>query len=244
MARSRAGDLKLRLAPCLRRRWCSGSGAHAAARSSVARSRPRPWQAYRLLAGHMSSSERLGSRRGGRAENRRGKLGRGRSSGTGPASNAGAALLSSAPRSASVRAARTSELIAIAREDFERLLCERPQVSLGLTRAMAEQLRASRASLTSARPFPVVIAVVALDESVPIAQIVPTLAAAMGRYATVAVLDGSEVSPPPPREAAVAAYAPLLDRGAAVSDHVLLIAHPPGKDEAWTDFCLQHPGRR
>ncbi len=153
------------------------------------------------------------------------------------------ALLSSVPRSASVRAVRASDLIAIGREDFEQLLRERPEVSLGLMRAMAAQLRESRPVLSSARALPVAIAVVALDQSVPIASITRTLAAACRRYATVATLDGSEVPLPSAGDGAVSAFAPLLDRCAAVNDHVLLAAGQPWDEKPWTAFCLQQADR-
>ena len=53
------------------------------------------------------------------------------------------ALLTSSPRSASARAARDTDLIAIDRDDFQRLLEEAPEVSLALTRTLGAQLRDS-----------------------------------------------------------------------------------------------------
>lgn len=152
------------------------------------------------------------------------------------------ALLSSERRSASVRAARTTDLIAIGRADFERLLRERPEVSLGLTRAMGAQLRESRATLSNTRPPPVAIAVVPLDDGVPIGNLAPTLAAAIGRHAGVTVLNGSEAQVTA-GDGAVAAYAPLLDRCAAVNDHVVLAAKKPWIEDQWTTFCLQQADR-
>ena len=51
------------------------------------------------------------------------------------------ALLTVSPRSASVRAARASDLLAIERSDFEELLRASPALSLSLNRVLAEQLR-------------------------------------------------------------------------------------------------------
>ena len=53
------------------------------------------------------------------------------------------ALLTKSPRSLSVRAARDTDLIAIAAEAFERLLRESPELSLALNRTLAAQLRTS-----------------------------------------------------------------------------------------------------
>jgi CRP-like cAMP-binding protein len=48
-------------------------------------------------------------------------------------------LLTSSPRSASVRAARDSELIAIGHADFQELLRTSPPTALALTRVLGEQ---------------------------------------------------------------------------------------------------------
>ncbi len=77
------------------------------------------------------------------------------------------ALLTSSPRSASVRAARDSDLIAIDREPFERLLDEAPELSRGVARALAAQLRVSRGAAEVARPRPGTVAVLALDRDLP-----------------------------------------------------------------------------
>jgi hypothetical protein len=52
----------------------------------------------------------------------------------------------------------------------------------------------------------------------------------MGHYAKVAMLNASEVKAGPDLEATVlSAYAPLLDRYAAVGEHVLLVAGKPAE---------------
>ncbi len=56
-------------------------------------------------------------------------------------------LLEQAPRSASVRAAEPSVLLAIGRDAFQRLLARRPQVATALLRTMAGRLRSTEASL-------------------------------------------------------------------------------------------------
>jgi NTE family protein len=55
------------------------------------------------------------------------------------------ALLTDSPRSASVRAARTSDLLAISRADFDGMLESSRALSLALNRILGEQLRDTRA---------------------------------------------------------------------------------------------------
>lgn len=152
------------------------------------------------------------------------------------------ALLTSMPRSASVRAARDSDLIAIGREDFERLLGEEPGVSLALTRALGEQLRDSVGALPQSRAVPVTVALVALDERVPVAELGHSLAEAMSRWGRVEVLDGSEASPPP-GEPPASAYAPVLDSAEAANDQLVLVAGTAAAEDPWAGFCLQQADR-
>jgi EmrB/QacA subfamily drug resistance transporter len=153
------------------------------------------------------------------------------------------ALLSGSPRAASVRASRSSDLIEIRSDEFERMLIERPEVSLGLAKAMAAQLRESRPALVRTRALPIAIALVALDQQVPVARLGAALAAAIGRYANVTTLTGSETQAPPTGASPAAVYAPLLDRCSAAHDHVVMIAGQPWEDDPWTDFCLQQADR-
>jgi CRP-like cAMP-binding protein len=67
-------------------------------------------------------------------------------------------LLTSAPRSAGVRAARRSEVLAIARATFERLMVATPEGSLALARGLGLQLRDSRPAPRAVRPVPVTVA--------------------------------------------------------------------------------------
>ena len=55
------------------------------------------------------------------------------------------ALLGDSSRSASVRALRDTELLQITRAHFESLLRSEPELTLSLARALAVQLKASRA---------------------------------------------------------------------------------------------------
>ena len=150
------------------------------------------------------------------------------------------ALLTSSPRSASVRAARDSDLIAIARPDFERLLAEEPEVSLALTRALGAQLRDSVGVLPQSRAVPVTIALVPLG-SEPARDLAARLRDELARWGRVAVLAGDEVEASD--DDAVSSYAPLLDRAESGNDQVLLVAGSPHEADAWTRFCLQQADR-
>jgi NTE family protein len=151
------------------------------------------------------------------------------------------ALLTSSPRSASVRAARDTDLIAIDRLDFERLLETEPEVSLALTRSLGAQLRDSRGVLPQIRAVPVTIALVALDEQAPVDEVGRRLTLALGVWGRAEVLDGSQARPS--GEEPVAAYAPLLDRAEAANDQVVLIGGSVVGADPWTDFCLQQADR-
>jgi EmrB/QacA subfamily drug resistance transporter len=151
------------------------------------------------------------------------------------------ALLTSSPRSASVRAARDTDLIAIDRLDFERLLEAEPEVSLALTRALGAQLRDSRGVLPQTRAVPVTIALVALDERAPVDEVGRRLTVALGAWGSAEALDGSQARPS--GEEPVSAYAPLLDRTEAANDQVVLIGSSVASSDPWTDFCLQQADR-
>lgn len=151
-------------------------------------------------------------------------------------------LLTERPRSASVRAARDTDLIAIGHEDFQRLLDEGSDLALALTRSMAEQLRESRPSAPDVRPLPSTIALVPLDRDVPIRAIAEGLARALQRHGKVALLVADAIERPESALAPAAAYGPVLDRAESASDRVLLVAGDSAADP-WTRFCLQQADR-
>ena len=153
------------------------------------------------------------------------------------------ALLTGEPRSASVRAARDSDLIVIDRAPFERLLDEAPEASRALSRSLAEQLRASRGAVETARPRASTVALLSIGDGIPARDIAERLARALSRYGTVATLDGSDAPVPAGGATPLAAFGPVLDRAENASDAVLLVGGTPGTGDAWTDFCLQQADR-
>lgn len=153
------------------------------------------------------------------------------------------ALLSGATRSASVRATRASDLLAIERGDYTHALESSPMLSLALNRALAEQLRDSRPPATSARPRPVTVTLLGLTSGLNLQALARMLAEAARVHLPVTLLDGSEIAPPAQGKEPVAVYGPLLDRAEREHELVLLCAGTPFGGDAWSGFCIQQADR-
>jgi NTE family protein len=153
------------------------------------------------------------------------------------------ALLTGSPRAASVRAARASDLLAVERGDFDQLLRASPALSVSLNRVLAEQLRETGAPAPTARPRPTTVALVALQDRVPVAELAPRLAAALQRHLTSALLDGTQATAIGAGANPASIYGPLVDRAEASNDLVLLAGGSVLSREPWTEFCLQGADR-
>ena len=153
------------------------------------------------------------------------------------------ALLTASPRSASVRAVRTSDVIAVDREAFDEVLNSSPALSLALTRTLARQLRDTRAPAPATRPRPTTIALVALDERIPLHRIADALGMGLHTRLSVAVLGGEEVPAPASGTEPATAYGPLVDGAESLHDVVLLVGGSAMQRAPWTEFCLQHADR-
>ena len=153
------------------------------------------------------------------------------------------ALLTGSPRAASVRAARASDLLAVERGDFDQLLHASPALSVSLNRVLAEQLRETGAPAPTARPRPTTVALVALQNRVPVAELAPRLAAALQRHLTSALLDGTQATAIGAGANPATIYGPLVDRAEASNDLVLLAGGSVLSREPWTEFCLQQADR-
>ena len=153
------------------------------------------------------------------------------------------ALLTGSPRAASVRAARASDLLAVERGDFDQLLHASPALSVSLNRVLAEQLRETGAPAPTARPRPTTVALVALQDRVPVAELAPRLAAALQRHLTSALLDGTQATAIGAGANPATIYGPLVDRAEASNDLVLLAGGSVLSREPWTEFCLQQADR-
>ena len=159
------------------------------------------------------------------------------------------ALLTSSPRSASVRAARTSDLLAIDREHFEELLRSSPALSLSLNRILGEQLRSSQAAAPSTRPRPATVALLSLDERVPIDELSRELAEALDELLDTELLGNRQkLERTAADEEACAIFGPLLDNAEAahelvVLDAGLLAAGAPGPSSACSRRTASSPSR-
>ena len=153
------------------------------------------------------------------------------------------ALLTASARSASVKAARASDLLAVDRDEFERLLQGSQALSLSLNRLLAEQLRATRAPAPTARPRPTTIALVALSDHVPVADLARRLTIALERHLSPVLLDGAEAPLLAQTPDPATVYGPVLDRAEAGHDLVVLAGGDAGTREPWTEFCLQQADR-
>ena len=153
------------------------------------------------------------------------------------------ALLTDSPRSASVRAARATDLIAVAQADFEELLHSSPALSLTLTRSLGRQLRDTLAPAPTARPRPTTVALIAVDARIPLPRLAARLRAVLEAHLSVAVLNGAEIPVPNVPGEPATVYGPLLDRAEAGNDLVLLVGGSALQREPWTKFCLQQADR-
>ena len=153
------------------------------------------------------------------------------------------ALLTSMPRSASVRAARDSVLIAIGRDNFDQLLEDEPKVAIALTRVLGSQLRDSVGARSQPRETPVTIALIALDQKADVGHLGRKLAEQLARYRRVDLLDGSEVDDLRSGVDPVAAYAPLLDAAESSNGKLVLVGGQMTAGDPWTSYCLQQADR-
>ena len=152
------------------------------------------------------------------------------------------ALVTDSPRSASVRAARAAEVIAVDQADFTGLLHGSPALSLALNRSLSRRLQDARAPASTARPRPATIALIALDGRIPLWQLATRLGAALQAHQSVAVLGGADVPGAAVPGDPAGVYGPLLDRAEAGHDLVLLVGGS-ALYQPWTKFCLQHADR-
>jgi predicted acylesterase/phospholipase RssA/CRP-like cAMP-binding protein len=133
------------------------------------------------------------------------------------------ALLRAGTRSVSARARRDTELFKLGRGSFEALIQAAPSFALGLTRAMGAQLAASRTPVVAASP-PETIAVVGLDQHVPVAEMAAGLADALSAHGSVARLDAGALA--------------TIDQAEREAERVVLRGGSDPEQE-WTAVCMR-----
>lgn len=138
-------------------------------------------------------------------------------------------VLTGAPRQASVRARRDTQLVRIAPESVEEVLRQDPSVLRALTNALANQVqRGSTSSEEVGTRQPSVVSVVGLAEDVPANELADALGAEMSEYWSTVVSRG--------------ASAGELQRLETEHDRVLLVSTDP-TDAQWRSFCLRQSDR-
>jgi predicted acylesterase/phospholipase RssA len=141
------------------------------------------------------------------------------------------ALLTGAPRSATVEAVRDSVLLELADDAFHELLQQDKAFAIAVARSLALQLQASGGlSLPTSRPA--VISVRSLGPGPDPASWAAALSRALERFGSVATLTASDAHEEP---------AAVLDRAEREHAHVLLV--DAGTNDAWRAFCARQADR-
>jgi NTE family protein len=150
-------------------------------------------------------------------------------------------LYTDAPRSATVVAIRDSVLVRLDKAQFLGLIEQQPRVGVALTRQIVNRLQTEHAATAFAAP--VVQALLPVTAGVDLAGFAGNLAAELGRFGRVRVLDATAVDAVlgPAGADAAERYRRVslwLDEVEAAHDFVLLLA-----DDAptpWTQRCCRH----
>jgi len=151
------------------------------------------------------------------------------------------ALLSQAPRSASVRCRRDAELLRLARAPFEELMENAPGFAAGVSRALAVDLQ--RRTTVDAEPLGSAssIAIVTLGAAAGRAGVTPLLRRELAGICSVAALDRAGASELHAETAAGVALARALDR--LEHDHEIVLLNAAAEDLEWALACVQQADR-
>jgi NTE family protein len=151
------------------------------------------------------------------------------------------ALLSQAPRSASVRCRRDAELLCLGRAPFEELMESAPGFAAGVSRALAIDLQ--RRTPVDAEPLGSAssIAIVTLGAAAADAGVAPVLRRELEGICSVAALDRARTSELHREAAAGAALARALDR--LEHDHEIVLLEAAAADAEWTRACVRQADR-
>jgi predicted acylesterase/phospholipase RssA len=148
-------------------------------------------------------------------------------------------LITGAPRAASIRARRDTELLKLDHAEFEGLMLEQPAFALGLTRELGSQLQSSRPRVVPNRGGDTSIALVPLGPDVRVEEIADTMAEAIGSWEHLVRLDKPETGVPP----VTLSELEHLERH---HDRVLFVSGAltgPTAPDAWAEFCLRQADR-
>ena len=138
------------------------------------------------------------------------------------------ALLTGAPRSASVQAVRDTTLLQLRRDRFVELMERDGRFAAAVARELASQLQTS-GGLDAPPTRPVLLALRRLGPEVPLAEIASSLARALAAYGPVEILD------------AAAAGTDAVERAEDDNAHVLLLDLAGAG--IWSDLCARQADR-
>jgi NTE family protein len=138
------------------------------------------------------------------------------------------ALLTGAPRSASVQALRDTTLLRLHRGSFVQLIERDARFAAAVARELALQLQAS-GGLDAPPSRPALIALAALSSDVPLRAVAASLARALEAFGSVEVLGAS------------AAGTGAVERAEEENEHVLLLDETGSG--AWSDLCRRQADR-
>jgi predicted acylesterase/phospholipase RssA len=138
------------------------------------------------------------------------------------------ALLTGAPRSASVQAVRDTTLLQLRRDRFVELMERDGRFAAAVARELASQLQAS-GGLDAPPTRPVLLALRRLGPEVPLVDVASSLARALAPYGPVEILDAS------------AAGTDAVERAEDDNAHVLLLDETGAG--VWSDLCARQADR-
>ena len=141
------------------------------------------------------------------------------------------ALLTGAPRSASVRARRDTTLLSVSQDDFVAAMAADPAAPMAVAAALAEELASPRGADDRTSSQPVVVSLVGIGASAPVAAVGSALTDGLSRH--LRVLASTALDPDG------------LARAERDHDRVLLMAEQPrdGVPDAWWSSCLRQGDR-
>jgi NTE family protein len=151
------------------------------------------------------------------------------------------AVLASAPRSASIRALRDCELLKITSPAFTELMAASPQLPTVLARTLSSQLQSTMVPAPARRPVPTTIALVPLQDGLPVNEIAHALTRELAMWGAAERLDA--IPEAANLDDPLAQFGPRVDRCEAQNDHVVLVAGRPDRAHPWTGFSLARADR-
>jgi NTE family protein len=148
-------------------------------------------------------------------------------------------VFTGAPRSASVRAVRDTEVLVLPGKNVIRAMESVPGFAFAVARVLSGALQRSGGLQPGPPEAPATIAVASLEPGLASSDLAVALAEAMDAVAPTARMD-------PPEHPGHTGAARLLDRLEADHTHVVMDAgflHGDERDESWPRFCLRQADR-